>query len=194
MKTLPISKKKRLREMVIAKLRKLTASEKQQIEQKMLHHLIHSKLWKDSQILGLTCSTGVEWDTFSIMKKAWKDGKVVAVPKTEPKKKTMNFYRIEGIEELQEGHYGLLEPIEDKGKHLSKKELDLLLVPGIVFDYDGYRIGFGGGYYDRFLKDYKGKTVSLVSRLQMVEAIPVEKHDLHVQYVVTEEGIVKVSK
>jgi|SRR5690625_486072 len=191
---MPKLTKDQLRKQVVTKLAQLTEQEKVKIEKMLLHHLVNSSVWKEAQTIGITCSTKSEWDTYPIIEKAWEEGKVVAVPKTIPKQRVMLFYRIDSFSHLEEGHHNLIEPIPNKERYITKDRIDLILVPGLVFDKRGYRIGFGGGYYDRFLKDYSGITVSLLSRLQLVKSIPIEKHDLHVQYVITESGIEKVTK
>lgn len=70
-------------------------------------------------------------------------------------------------------------------------DIDLLLVPGLAFMNNGYRLGFGGGYYDRFLKLYKKQTASLAFSSQIVSQLPVESHDIPVQKIITEERIIE---
>ena len=68
-------------------------------------------------------------------------------------------------------------------------DIDLLIVPGIAFDSEGFRMGFGGGYYDRFLQSFKGNTVSLAFQEQIVSNLPKEDHDIPVEKIITDEGI-----
>ena len=89
------------------------------------------------------------------------------------------------------GNFGISEPDTQKAKEIDKNQIDLLLVPGLIFTRDGYRIGFGGGYYDRFLTDFVQPTVSLASTKQLVDDFPVEPFDIPVNYLLTEEGFVK---
>ena len=69
---------------------------------------------------------------------------------------------------------------------VEKKNIDLIVVPGVVFDRQGYRIGFGGGYYDRYLSDFEGKRIALAFDEQVIEAVPRESHDLPVHILITE--------
>jgi len=69
-----------------------------------------------------------------------------------------------------------------------------LIVPGLVFNEKGYRIGFGGGFYDRFLADYHGKTVSLAFDFQVMKEIPTESFDLPVQIIITNERVIRTDE
>jgi 5-formyltetrahydrofolate cyclo-ligase len=69
--------------------------------------------------------------------------------------------------------------------------LDLLIVPGVVFDERGFRIGYGGGYYDRFLTHYKGTAISLLLENQLIHEMPVEAHDQRVDWLITEQRFFK---
>lgn len=186
------SNKQILRKQTLTHLKSISSEEKQAIESKLMIHLCDSPLWKDAETIGITCATDIEWDTIPIIKCAWKEGKRVSVPKTIPKHARMEFYRIDHLSHLEIGFQNILEPIEEQERLIDKSSIDLLIVPGVVFDEYGYRIGFGGGYYDRFLTNFQGQTISLLSTLQLVAKLPIEKHDLHVQYLITEKGICKV--
>lgn len=90
----------------------------------------------------------------------------------------------------KDGYFGLDEPDVKKTTPVKKDAIDLLIVPGLVFTKKGYRVGFGGGYYDRYLTDFTQPTVSLVHTKQFVEDFPIEPFDIPVQYLVTEKGII----
>lgn len=83
-------------------------------------------------------------------------------------------------DELQETSFGLREPVCEE--EISKSAIDLILLPGIVFNSEGFRIGFGGGYYDRYFTDFKGATVSLIYPFQRVEFVQ-ESHDVAIKEV-----------
>lgn len=126
-----------------------------------------------------------EVGTRKIIEEAWRQHKKVAVPKICADE--MKFYYICGWEDLADGYYGILEPI-------SIKELDcenpLVIMPGAVFDRHCNRIGYGKGYYDKFLSRHTlCKTIALAFELQMVEEIPCERYDIRPQQLITEETI-----
>lgn len=170
-------------------LKNISERERKVIEKKLAKHLIKSNIWKRASIIGTTIAQGVEWDTKPIIEEAWRQGKRVCVPKCDPQKKQLNFYQLQDYDQLEVVYYKLLEPKPDKTKQVKKSQIDLLIVPGIVFDKQGFRIGFGGGYYDRFLSDFSNENVSLVSRLQLKDHVPSETYDIPVKHIITENGI-----
>lgn len=150
--------------------------------------------WKEAKTIGVTMSTRDEIDTASLIHQAWEDNKQIAVPKADPKDKTMEFRVIRSFEEVLEAFAGIREPILERTSPVEPDEIDLLIVPGLVFNEKGYRIGFGGGFYDRFLADYHGKTVSLAFDFQVMKEIPTESFDLPVQIIVTNERVIRTDE
>lgn len=157
--------------------------------------IIHTVLfqqpdWLKAETIGVTLSQFPEVDTFAIIQKGWEEGKRMVVPKCYPEQKKMIFYEITSFEQVEKGYFNLFEPLPEKTKAVQKEDIDLLIVPGLGYSKDGYRIGFGGGYYDRFLKDFKGITLSLAFREQLVDEVPAETHDIPVQKLISEEGVI----
>lgn len=146
-------------------------------------------LWQSAQSIGITISSPPEVDTFQIIRKAWDEGKQIVIPKCLPKERKMNFRKLERFDQLESVYSGLLEPIESKTDLVEPSDIDLLIVPGIAFDSEGFRMGFGGGYYDRFLQSFKGNTVSLAFQEQIVSNLPREDHDIPVEKIITDETI-----
>lgn len=155
----------------------------------MIERLLNSSLWQSASQIGVTMARGFEWDTRPIIETAWKQNKEICVPKCNPQKREMTFYHLQNFDQLEVVYYHLLEPNPEQTVLANKEDIDLLIVPGIVFDKYGYRIGFGGGYYDRFLAEFTGKTASLVSTKQLVERLPAEAFDVPVQQLVNENSI-----
>lgn len=153
-----------------------------------MEQLVSSEYWEKAHTIGITISQGLEWDTKPIIEKAWEDGKSVAVPKCLANKQ-MAFYLLDHFQQLEKGLYNIPEPNPDKTKKVEKKEIDLLIVPGVAYDIKGFRIGFGGGYYDRFLVDFPNETISILSHIQLTEQIPIESFDIPVRHIVTENKI-----
>ncbi|MEA2008429.1 MAG: 5-formyltetrahydrofolate cyclo-ligase, partial [Chloroflexota bacterium] len=87
--------------------------------------------------------------------------------------------------------YGMWEPSPDCSI-VSPTEIDLALVPGLAFDAQGWRLGFGGGFYDRFLCDYTGVTLGIAYHSLFIERVPYGEYDIPMRFVVTEEGVHKV--
>lgn len=150
--------------------------------------LTQSNDWKRANVIAVTMSRGKEVETRSLIKEAWKEGKKVAVPKCYPSEKQMEFRYIASFNELEVVYFGIEEPVVDQTDHCTKEDIDLIIVPGIVFHPSGYRIGYGGGYYDRFLQDFQKRTISLAFSIQVVTDMQHEQHDVPVQAIITEKG------
>lgn len=136
---------------------------------------------------------GSETDVFSLFEKAVCDGKAVYFPKCEGRG-VMRFFRVRSREDLTAGKFGILSPRTDAEEYLPEggKPSDVCVVPGVCFDLDGYRIGSGGGYYDRFLARFAGVRVSLTFDALLIKdaCVPREKrYDKRVDVLYTEREV-----
>lgn len=181
--------KKSIRKAMIAAFAQISKRERKQISKQLQEELFKSDLWEKAETIGVYLSIGSEWDTRKIVEQALLEGKNVAVPKTVPDMKELIFYQITDPSQTMTGHFGLEEPIVEETTALDKDAIDLLIVPGLVFTREGYRIGFGGGYYDRYLTDFIHTTVSLVHTNQLIDTFEIEPFDIPVNYLITENGI-----
>lgn len=132
-----------------------------------------------------------EPDTHALLQKLLETEKRVAVPLCNPKTHTLCGVVIESFTDLKPGHYGILEPNREKLSTggftiLSKDEVDLVLVPGLAFDREGFRLGYGGGYYDRYLRDFSGSSIGVAFSECITETLPRTIYDIPVNRVVTE--------
>lgn len=139
--------------------------------------------------LFLFVSSPIEVDTMNIIMRAFDDGKQVAVPKCIDKKGKMEFYFISSLSQLEKGAFGIMEPNEDVCEQVTDLSEGLCIVPGICFDMSGYRIGFGKGYYDRFLERFGGVTVGLCYSKCTEHELPRGSHDKPVDILITEKYI-----
>lgn len=131
-----------------------------------------------------------EVKTLEIIEEALSIGKRVVVAKVDKENKGLILSEIESLTELEPGFLGILEPKEIK--EIKPEELDMVLVPGIAFDEKGNRVGYGKGYYDRFLRKIKNVPfIGLAYEVQMVNNIPSDKHDISVDKIITEERVIK---
>lgn len=184
-----VESKRTIRKAMVTAFAQIEDDEQEDISKQLQEELFASDLWKNAQAIGTYLSIGSEWDTLNIVKQALAEGKEVAVPKTMPETKELLFYGITDMDQTTTGNFGLIEPIVTETQRTEKDAIDLLIVPGLVFTKEGYRVGFGGGYYDRFLTDFIHTTVSLVHTNQLVNSFPIEPFDIPVNYLVTEKGI-----
>ena len=128
-----------------------------------------------------------EAGTRMIMQEAWKLGKHVWLPKVEDG--DMEFYLTEGPDELVSGAYGIPEP---SGNLVFKVPDALMIMPGVAFDLSGHRIGYGGGFYDRYLeKHVELTTMALAFEDQIFDTLPAEEHDICPMFIVTQKRIIE---
>lgn len=106
-------------------------------------------------------STPIEVDTRRIIEQALEHGKQVAVPYCVPNTRNMRFYLINSLNDLRPGAFSVDEPEPDTAKQLTDFSNSVCIVPGLCFDKYGYRLGYGKGYYDRFLQNYCGSTIGI---------------------------------
>ncbi|ADU29918.1 5-formyltetrahydrofolate cyclo-ligase [Evansella cellulosilytica] len=183
--------KRELRTKILDELASLDSSQVKKRTKQIHNQLFHFSEWTKAKVIGITISVKSEIDTFHIIQKAWEQGKVVVVPKCIPQNRQLIFYKITSFDQLEQSFYGLKEPNIHEVEEIAPKEIELLLVPGLVFDYRGYRVGYGGGYYDRFLSVNSIKTCSVCFERQLVKCIPNEHHDKRVNFIITEDRILK---
>ena len=100
----------------------------------------------------------------------------------------MKFSQIRSLNDLEKGIYGILEPKQKKDEGVA---LDVVIVPGVAFDEEGNRIGYGKGYYDKFLKNTKAKTIALAYEAQIEDAVTCDEHDVPVQKIITERRVIE---
>lgn len=183
--------KKQLRKVAKEKLAGIPDDERKEINVKLVRNLTATDWWKEAVVIGVTVSGDLEWDTKPIIRQAWQEGKTVAVPKCIPETRKLDFYKLEDFNQLEESFFQLLEPIPEQTEKLEKHSIELLVVPGLLYDARGYRIGFGGGYYDRFLADFPNRSVSILHSGQLIDEIPNGPYDIPIQQLITEKGVVK---
>ncbi|MCX7658787.1 MAG: 5-formyltetrahydrofolate cyclo-ligase, partial [Oscillospiraceae bacterium] len=124
-------------------------------------------------------------------------GKRIAVPLVESAagyQKMISPCEIKDVEaELAKGCYGILEPVKELARRVPPENLDMVIVPGVAFDLKKNRIGYGGGYYDRFLKKMRFNClkVGIAFEFQIVPEIPASENDVPVDIIVTEKRIIK---
>jgi len=131
-----------------------------------------------------------EIDTRVIIKEALRQGKIVALPKVN--KKRLDLYYINSLSRsLEPGKYDIMEPIPSECTRALPGEMDLVITPGVGFDHEMNRLGYGGGFYDRLLREipFHIPRVALAFDLQIVDRIPVSEHDLKVNILITESVI-----
>lgn len=182
--------KNRLRAQLLALRDKLDQDEKSAIEEKIFGYLRELATYRYSDTILLYSPVKGELDVNVVARNAIDDGKRIAYPVTNPPNRTMSFYYVSSPDELVPGHYDILEPpagaqlfIEDVNTHA------ICIVPALAFDPDGYRIGYGKGYYDRFLAQFRGVKVGLIPSQFVLPRLPHGRYDMAVDVIITEDGV-----
>lgn len=142
-------------------------------------------------------SFGSEVDTRRFIERTHAAGKLVALPKCAEGSRDMRWFEFDGWASLEKSAFGMEEPRCDACRELDAAEYagkrTLAIVPGLAFDEKGYRIGYGGGYYDRFLEGFPGTSVGLCRSDFLFESLRgqkiIDRHDLPVDIVVTPKSI-----
>lgn len=150
----------------------------------------------DCKVLLTYLPMGSEADTWRAIELALAHGKQIAAPRTHWESKSMDWYFIHGRESLERSALGIPEPLADEDSRFFPQDSNnpmMALVPGLMFDRCGYRLGYGGGFYDRFLQNFNGIAAGISLEGQLYPSLKemglVEAHDVELDYVVTEKGI-----
>ncbi len=129
-----------------------------------------------------------EVETVPMIRRVLGDGKRVILPKV--KGKELELFEIHNFDkDVSPGAWGILEPCETAPAKLDA--LDIILVPGAAFDERGNRIGYGAGFYDKLLSEFKKPTIAIAFEQQIVPKVPTDPHDMPVQKIVTEKRIIE---
>ena len=154
------------------------------------------RLWQyqNNDILLIYVSTAIEVDTFRIIRNAIEDGKKVAVPRCIPDSRNMEFYYIDSTDDLAPGMFGVLEPAADPQRLYTENDGGLCIVPAFSYDWAGYRLGYGKGYYDRFLSRFQGNIVGICYSDCVQRSLPHGRYDRPVELLVTEKYLRRTAR
>lgn len=188
-------KKKCLRKQILKMRNEMPRRERIEKSEKIRQKLYRFPNYQEADVILAYVDYQTEVITTPILEKAIADGKEVYCPRVAGME--MDFYRITGIKDLAEGYKGIREPLpETERKYSVLRETEerrvLMLMPGAVFDKDRHRIGYGKGFYDRYLNRTKSEGIFLAALAfdaQMVEEIPAEPHDVCPDVIITEKMI-----
>ena len=161
---------------------------------KLSSQKIHNKLkqlevFRKAKRIACYYPIGSEVMTQDIMQELLGDGKEICLPKVVGD--MLNFRKIEGLNDLEKGNFGIMEP---KEKCPIVENIDVVLVPTVGITKNGTRLGYGYGYYDRFLSSSNAKTISLTYSKQIIKSIPSSENDIKIDWVVTEDEVFETSK
>tara|TARA_B100000929_G_scaffold291158_1_gene288495 strand:+ start:1735 stop:2298 length:564 start_codon:yes stop_codon:yes gene_type:complete len=178
-----------LRQMLLEK-RDSTSFDLIQIHsEKIYSRLKKIKSFSNANSIGCYYSIGSEVQTISIIQELLNQEKHVSLPKVVDD--TLVFRTIKQFDKLEKGSFGILEPKDDWPE---EKSFDVILVPAIGLTKDGIRLGYGHGYYDKFLADKSVTKIALTYNKQIVKSIPVSDHDIKMDWIISESESILISE
>ncbi len=182
--------KQRLRISKIIERKAQTAENKRRNDEKIVKKIKRLADYKKARCILFYLPIHGEVDLTALFNKD-RSNKTFVLPRM--KGKTLQLHAIEKLTQTEKGKFNVLEP----HKHLppiKPEEIDLLLVPGVVFSHDGHRIGYGKGFYDRLLKKTVSIKIGIAYAFQIVKNIPGEPHDVPMDMIITERKTLKVGR
>ena len=179
-----------LRKEIWAELAKLSGAEMAESDEALFARFLSLPDVQNAKVIfGFWGIPGKEPNTRLLIEKLLEQGKIVGLPRMLPGRQ-MEVRQYDPAIPMVKAAFGIEEPSTDC-RLLSKEEIDLVLTPAVAYDNQGYRMGFGGGYYDRWLPDFTGSTVGLCRDCVLQDGVPVEPHDAQVDVVVTESRTIR---
>ena len=183
-------RKIRVRKGMIAQRRALSAEAIEKSGEAIRSRIVGLPEYAEARVVHCYVSAkSNEVDTRRLISDALEEGKRIVVPVTNVRGRRLDHSEIVSLDELEPGVFGLSEPKEETKRFVGIDEMDLVIVPGLAFDPRGHRIGFGGGFYDRFLSEVRAPKIALAYSFQVLEAIEVDRHDVKMDKIVTDERV-----
>jgi len=172
---------------ILLERRDETSADLRDISSRKIHeNLKQMNVYNTSQNIACYFPIGSEVNTQEIMLDILEKGKNLLLPRIT--KNDIIFHVITNLEQLEKGDFDIMEPRDDYEK---AKKIDCILVPTIAISKSGIRLGYGRGYYDRFLSTIKSVKISLTYSKQIIKSIPNDTHDIKMDWIVTEDEIIK---
>lgn len=188
-----------LRREVLARRDALSGSEIDRRSRAIVDHLLCLPTIPDAECVLAYAAFGSEVRTALLIEALLQTGKRVLLPRVNRVTRTLDLYAIECCRtDLEPGVWGIQEPITCRCKLCSPREVDFIVVPGVAFDPQGHRLGYGGGFYDDLLareqpRLTRGQIVAVAFELQVVAEVPARDKDISVPYIMTEERLIKAA-
>ncbi|MDD2573522.1 MAG: 5-formyltetrahydrofolate cyclo-ligase [Firmicutes bacterium] len=185
--------KQRIREEILGMRREIPHSQRKEYSLSIFQRLIGLDLFKASHNIMAYVAFRNEVETLPVIRHCLLEGKRVLIPVSVPKTRELLLSELKDPErDLRPGTYGVPEPAPEFMRPFPKEDLDLILVPAVAYDEKGFRIGYGAGYYDRFLDGLTRvvPSIGLAFELQIIDRVPAEPTDRPVDYIVTENRLI----
>ncbi len=188
-----IHKKREVRHKVLALRDALSAQQLEEFSKKIFLELKQLPVYKNAVTIMSYLTHGSEVRTEQIIEESLINDKKIILPKTNQKKNELDLYQINNLDkDVEPGIFGIREPVPERTISINPSQLDLIIVPGVAFDLKGFRIGYGGGYYDRFLALFPKEidTIGLAFEVQILKEAPINSTDQAVDLILTEKRLI----
>lgn len=189
-----LHKKAELRKIFLKHRNSISAAEKQSLDELIFQQIINFPPLIKAKVIMTYLALKSEVDTFRLVKYCLNNNKCIVIPRTDSQSGDLIPGEIKNLDEdLCRGSFKILEPRPDRFRPAPLEKIDLCIVPGIVFDLKGHRIGHSHGYYDKFLKTLPPRTITigLAYECQLLSSLPTNEWDMSVNYVITENRIIR---
>lgn len=188
--------KKELRKQILQSRRDIPADEREEKSKQIAEHILQSSLYQEARFVFSFIPFGDEVNIRPVLEHAVQTGKKLAIPKTVSSSRELVLYQFETWEQLIPGVFGIMEPDPGRSTVVNPIDIDLILMPGVAFDRHGGRLGYGGGFYDRFLAGLPQSPPLIAPCFteQVIERVPTEDHDIQVDMLITDQEIMECIK
>lgn len=178
--------KKQIRKELFEKRKHIPKDRKAIYDKEISNKITQTDYFKNAKQVLVFASCGDEFDTRYIIEKCRMENKSVFYPLCIDKQGEMKFLKVDSNEDLQNGMYDIPEPKSTCDEYKPEQN-DLIIVPCLSVDNNGYRIGYGKGYYDRFLKDFNGVSICPCYHELLTDSLPTDEYDVKINILITEK-------
>lgn len=186
-----MAEKQEIRKRILKLRNAMTPEEITEKSGLIVRRLTELQEFREASTLMVFLSFGSEVLTDDLLRWGWEAGKRMVIPLCRPEDRRLTTCLLCAFAELEPGHYGIREPKAEIVRTVPREEIDAVLIPAVAFDRRGYRVGYGGGYYDRFLPEVpRAARIGAAFSRQIVAEIPADSHDVPTDRIVTEEEII----
>ena len=184
-------KKNAIREEYKARRREMDRETRADRDSRICNHAMGLVSFRFAEYVLLYAALEDEIDIYDIAREAMARGKKIAFPRCRKEDHTMKYHIVESLDQLSPDSYGILEPSEDLPVYDPENDAGsaICFVPGLVYDKAGFRVGYGKGFYDRFLSRFKGSSVGVVYSDFILPEVPRGRFDVSVDILLSEKGV-----
>lgn len=183
-----------IRKFMLSKRDSIDAQQKRIWDDKIFEAIIGSDFYKKANMIFTFVSFKSEVDTHKLINHAINEKKVICVPRIKSKQAGIEVFKINDLADLETGYFGVPEPMECCHP-VDIRDIDLTIMPGLAFDREGGRVGYGGGFYDRFLMKMERRLYKIAPayEFQLLDKVPMDDWDIPIDGIVTEQELIFIN-